>query len=106
MLQATRLFRIPESPISESFNPAVGGWVVDGIVAATAFLAFHSLAHDDVARVDHVAEFADVLVNLRAEEELLGLFVEDIEACPGALETELRADDADVGLHDLLHFDL
>ena len=63
---------------SESLNTTIGGWVVDGVVATAAFLAFHSLAHDDVAGVNHVAEFANVHVDLRAEEEFLGLFVEDV----------------------------
>ena len=75
-------------------------------MAAAAFLTLHSLAHDDVAGVDHVAEFANVHVDLRAEEELLSLFVKDVESGPSTLQAELGTDDADVGLHDLLNFGL
>ena len=75
-------------------------------MAAAAFLALHGLAHDDVASVDHIAKFADIHIDLRAEEELLGLFVEDVETGPCTLQTEFGADDADVGLHDLLYFGL
>lgn len=90
----------------ESLDATVGRWVVDAVVQAAALLAIHGLTHDDVAGVDHVAKLADVHVDLRAKEELLSLLVDDVEAGPSALQAEVRADDAHVGLHDLLHFGL
>ena len=73
---------------------------------AAAFLALHGLAHDDVASIDHVAELADFHIDLRAEEEFLCFLVEVVEARPGTLQSQVRADDADIGLHDLLHLGL
>ncbi len=50
--------------------------VVGGEVEATALLALEGEAGDEIAHVDHVAEFADVLRRLHALEEVLRFLVE------------------------------
>ena len=62
--------------------------VVGGEVEATALLAFKGEAGDEIAHVDHVAEFADVLRSLHALEEVLRFLVEHVETVPGTMQTE------------------
>ena len=62
--------------------------VVGGEVEATALLAFKGEAGDEIAHVDHVAEFADVLRRLHALEEVLRFLVEHVETVPGTVQTE------------------
>ena len=62
--------------------------VVGGEVEATALLAFKGEAGDEIAHVDHVAEFADVLRSLHALEEVLRFLVEHVETVPGTVQTE------------------
>ena len=50
--------------------------VVYSVVQATAFLAFKSLASDEIAYVNHVAQLADVFGWLDAFEQMLCLFIE------------------------------
>jgi len=72
-------------------------------VQAATLLALQCLARDQVADVDHVAQLADVSRRLHALEQVLRLFVEQVETLPGAAQTQVAADDADVGRHDLAH---
>ena len=62
--------------------------VVGGEVEATALLAFKGEAGDEIAHVDHVAEFADVLRSLHALEEVLRFLVEHVKTIPGTMQTE------------------
>ena len=62
--------------------------VVGGEVEATALLAFKGEAGDEIAHVDHVAEFADVLRRLHALEEVLRFLVEHVKTIPGTMQTE------------------
>ena len=62
--------------------------VVGGEVEATALLAFKGEAGDEIAHVDHIAEFADVLRSLHALEEVLRFLVEHVETVPGTVQTE------------------
>ena len=62
--------------------------VVGGEVEATALLALEGEAGDEIAHVDHVAEFADVLRRLHALEEVLRFLVEHVETVPGTVQTE------------------
>ena len=78
--------------------------VVDGVVQAATLLAFEGLAGDEVADVDHVAEFADVLCRLDALEQVFGLFVEQVQTFPGSVQAQVAAHNADVGGHDLSDF--
>lgn len=77
--------------------------IVDGVVQAAAFLALHGLLRDEVAHVDHVAQFAQLAGGLAALEEAFGLLVEDVQAVPGAGEAHVAAHDAHVRLHNLVH---
>ena len=61
--------------------------VVGGEVEATALLAFKGEAGEEIAHVDHVAEFADVLRSLHALEEVLRFLVEHVETVPGTVQT-------------------
>ena len=65
-------------------------------------LTLHSLAGDEVAHVDHVAQLAQFARSLAAFEEGFGLLVEDVEAVPRTLETGVAAHDTYVGFHDLI----
>lgn len=58
--------------------------IVDRVVKAAAFLAFHCLAGDQVTDVDHVTQFAQFFGCLAALEEAFRLFVQDVQAVPGA----------------------
>ena len=78
--------------------------VVYGVVQATAFLAFKSLSSDEIAYVNHVAQLADVFGWLDAFEQMLCLFIEEVEAFPCSVEAQVGADYSDVGRHDLSHF--
>ena len=77
--------------------------VVSGEVETTALLALQSPAGDEVADVDHVTQFTDVLRSLDALEEALGLFVEHIETIPCSVQTQVTANDADIVGHNLVH---
>ena len=50
--------------------------VVDGVVQSAALLALDGLARDEIAHVDHVAQFAEVGGGFDALEEFFGLLVE------------------------------
>ena len=63
--------------------------IVDGVVQAAAFLAFHGLAGDEVAHVDHVAQLADVLGGLHTFEELFRLFVKQIQTGSDAFQAQV-----------------
>ena len=77
--------------------------VVHGVVEAAAFLAFHGLAHYQIGYVDDVAQLAEFARGLAYLEELFGLFVEDVEAVPGAFQAQVGAHDAYVVAHYLVH---
>ena len=77
--------------------------IVRGVVQAAAFLALKGLARDEIAYVNHIAKLADFGRGLDALEELFGFFVEQVEACPGPLEAQVAAHDADIVGHDLSH---
>ena len=63
-----------------------------------------SLSSDEIAYVDHVAQLADVFGWLDAFEQMLCLFIEEVEAFPCSVEAQVGADYSDVGRHDLSHF--
>lgn len=77
--------------------------IVDRIMQSAAFLALHCLAGDQVTDVDHVTQFAQLFGGLATFEEAFRLFVQDVQAVPGASQTRIAADDADVCLHDLVY---
>ena len=78
--------------------------VVDGVVKTTALLALDSHAGDEVTYIDHVAELAEILAHLDTLEEILGLFVKQVEAVPGTLQTEVATNDAYIVAHTFAHF--
>ena len=69
--------------------------IVDRIMQSAAFLALHCLAGDQVTDVDHVTQFAQLFGGLATFEEAFCLFVQDVQAVPGASQTRIAADDAD-----------
>ena len=77
--------------------------IVYRVVQTAALLALHGLAGDQVAHVDHVAQFAYLLIGLHALEEVFGLFVEQVQTFPRTTQTQVAAYDAYVGGHDLAH---
>ena len=78
--------------------------IVYRIVQSAAFLALHGLAGNQVSYVNHVAQFADVARGLYALEQFFGLLVEYVQACPGALQSQVGAHYANVVRHGLPHF--
>ena len=70
--------------------------VVNRVVQPTTFLSFHGLSGDEIAHVYHVSQFADVAGGFDALEEFLGFFIEEVEPGPGAFQTKVGADDADI----------
>ena len=77
--------------------------IVGGEVQSAALLALDGPAGDEIAHVDHVAQFADILRSLHALEQVLGLFVEHVQTVPGALQSEVGAHDAHIVRHNLVH---
>ena len=75
-------------------------------MASDRLLDLAALFDDQVGHGDHVAQFAQFAVGFGLVVELLGLLEEDREAPHGALEREVRADDADVVRHDRLYLAL
>ena len=61
--------------------------VVDGVMEAAALLTFEGPAGDEVAHIDHIAQFADILRGLDTLEETLRLLVEHIQTVPGAMQS-------------------
>ena len=78
--------------------------VVDGIVKTTALLALDSHTGDEVTHIDHIAELAELLAHLDTLEEILGLFIKQVEAVPGTFQTEVATNDAYVVTHTFAHF--
>ena len=78
--------------------------VVDSIVKTTTLLAFYCHAGDEIAHVDHIAELAEILAHLDTLEEILGLFVEKVEAVPGTLQSEVATNDTYIVAHAFAHF--
>ena len=68
------------------------------------FLTFHCLTGDQVTDVDHVTQFTQFFGGLATFEEAFRLFVQDVQAVPGAGQAGITADDADIRFHDLVHF--
>ena len=77
--------------------------VVDGIVKTTALLALNSHTGDEITYIDHVAELAEFLAYLYTLEEILGLFIKQVEAVPGTLQAKVAAHDAHVVAHAFAH---
>ena len=77
--------------------------VVDGVVQSAALLALDGLARDEIAHVDHVAQFAEVGGGFDALEEFFGLLVEQVQTRPGAFQAQIAAHNAHVARHDLPH---
>ena len=75
-------------------------------MAAHRLLELAALLDDQVGHGDHVAQLAQLAVGFGLGVELLGLLEEDRQAPHGALEREVRAHDAHVVGHDLLHLAL
>jgi hypothetical protein len=64
-------------------------WIVGGEVEAAALLALQGPAGDEVAHVNHVAQFADVACGSDALEETLRLLVEHVQAVPRTMQTQV-----------------
>ena len=73
--------------------------VVGIVVAADRLLDFAALLDDQIGHGDHVAQFAQFAVGLGLVVKLLGLLPQDFQPPHGALEREVRADDAHVVGH-------
>ena len=78
--------------------------VVDGVVKTTTLLALNSHTGNEVTYIDHVAELAEFLAYLYTLEEILGLFIKQVEAVPGTFQTEVATNDAYVVTHAFAHF--
>ena len=58
---------------------------------------------DEVAHIDHVAQFANVLRSLNTLEQVFSLLKQKVEAFPGTAQTQVAPDDSHVGAHNLAH---
>ena len=65
------------------------GRIVDRIVQASGLLALLGLTHYEVADIDDVAQLADFARCFRLLEKLLGLLIENVEAVPCTVKTEV-----------------
>ena len=65
----------------------------------TALLALNSHTGDEITYIDHVAELAEILAYLHTLEEILGLFVKQVEAVPGTLQAEVATNDTYIVAH-------
>ena len=72
-------------------------------MAAHGLFDLAALLDDEVGDGDHVPQFAQFAVGLGLVVEFFGLLPEYFQAVHGALEREVRADDAHVVGHDGLH---
>ena len=78
--------------------------IVHGIVQSAAFLPLYGLPGYQVADVDHVAQFADVLRRLHPFEEVFRLLIQQVQPVPRTLQAQIAAHDADVVAHDFADF--
>ena len=78
--------------------------VVDGVVKTTALLALDSHTGNEITYIDHIAELAEFLAHLDTLEEILGLFVKQVEAVPGTLQTEVATNDTYIVAHAFAYF--
>ena len=67
----------------------LGSRVVNRVMESATLLAFHGLAGDEVTHVDHVTQFADLLIGLDTFEEVFGLFVEQVQTFPRTTQTKV-----------------
>ena len=58
------------------------------------FLTFHCLTGDQVTDVDHVTQFTQFFGGLATFEEAFRLFVQDVQAVPGAGQAGVAANNA------------
>ena len=61
--------------------------IVGSIVESAALFALNSLTSDEIANVDHVAQFADVAACLHALEESFVLLIKQVETVPRTLQS-------------------
>ena len=78
--------------------------IIVGIVETTTLLALNGPTGDEVADIDHVTQFTDVLAGFHTLEQGFGLFVQQVETVPGSLQAQVAAYDADIIGHDLTDF--
>ena len=64
---------------------------------STALFALERMTGDEIADVDHITEFANVACSLNPLEEIFRLLEEQVQAFLCTTETEVTANDADVG---------
>ena len=77
--------------------------IINRVMQSTAFLAFHSLTHDEITHIDHVTQFADLFGGYATLEQAFRLFIKDVQTIPCAFEPEVAADDTHVGTHYLVY---
>ena len=68
--------------------------IIHRVVQASALFALDGLSCDEIAHIDHIAQFADILGGLDALEEFLCLLIDDVQTCPGAMQAQVGAHDA------------
>ena len=78
--------------------------IVDGEMKTTTLLTLYRLTRDEIAHVNHVAEFADIATCLHTLEEILCLLIEHVETVPRSLESEVTTHDTNIVGHYLAHF--
>ena len=102
-LSAARLASFPSCTVH--CLPFVVGMhrIVNRVVQASALLALQGEARDEIAHVDHIAQLADVLRCLHALKQSFRLFIEHVQSVPGAVQSQVRAHDAHIVRHNLVH---
>ena len=71
---------------------------------SAAFLAFHCLAHNQIADIHHIAQFTDFSGSDTTFEQAFSLFVDNVQSVPGTFQAKVAADNTYIRTHNLVHF--
>jgi hypothetical protein len=77
--------------------------IIESVVQTSGFVALFGLAHNQIADVDDVAEFANLTRGFRAFEQTLCLLIKDVKTVPCTVKAQVAANDADIGTHNLIY---
>ena len=71
---------------------------------SAAFLAFHCLAHNQIADIHHIAQFTDFSGSDTTFEQAFSLFVDNVQSVPGTFQAKVAADNTYLRTLNLIHF--
>ena len=76
--------------------------IIYRVMQSAAFLAFHCLAHNQIADIHHIAQFTDFSGSDTTFEQAFSLFVDNVQSVPGTFQAKVAADNTYIRTYVLI----